>query len=270
MRNIVFIITAFVFLVSPVLAEEHLFNSTTAIRDEAVRLGDEALEVVKTPADTGGYGLIGTLAAAGAVGLTYLFDSDIRGKVQANKSRGLDKAADAGSLIGNPFLHLGIAAAVYGGGVMADSPKHRELGEMLGESLILADATSLLLKQAIGRGRPFTSGDKGSFRPLQFKSDYDSLPSMHAASSFAMASVMSANSETLAAKLLYYSVAAFAGYARLYKDKHWAGDIVLGAAVGELCGRVVTGYHTAKGKRSLALAPAVTGDTVSLLLLGRW
>lgn len=255
---------------STALGADNLLTSVTAMQEEAQRLGGEALEVMKTPVDIEGYGLVGTLATAGAVGLTYVFDSDIRTKVQAHKSSGLDKAADAGSLIGNPFVHLGIAAAVYGGGIMADSPKYRELGEMLGESVVLADATSLVLKQAIGRGRPFASGDKGSFRPLQFKGDYDSLPSMHAASSFAMASVLAATSESISAKLFYYSVAAFVGYARLYQDKHWASDVVLGAAVGELCGRVVTGYHAGRGKRRLALVPAVTSSGGSLALVANW
>src|SRR5450830_1224197 len=60
-----------------------------------------------------------------------------------------------------------------------------------------ADAATLVLKGSIGRGRPYVNGDKRNFKPLQFDSDYDSLPSMHAASSFAVASVMSGASESL-------------------------------------------------------------------------
>jgi membrane-associated phospholipid phosphatase len=263
-----------VLLVSIVLSssawgEDNLFNSTTAIKDEAKRFGAEAVEVVSTPVDTEGYGLLGTLAVAGAVGLTYVFDSDIRDKVQGiKKSDSLDKATEAGSVLGSPYLHLGAAAAVYCGGILADSPKYRELGEMLGESALLADATTFVLKEAIGRGRPFTTGDKGSFRPFQFKSDFDSMPSMHTSSSFAMASVLAATSESTIAKLSYYAAAAFVGFSRLYKDQHWASDVVLGAAVGELCGRVVTSYHA--GGSRVALAPMATGNSVSLALLGKW
>jgi membrane-associated phospholipid phosphatase len=249
-------------------AADTVFTSTTAIKQEAVRLGDEALEVVKTPADIENHGLIGTLAVAGAVGLTYVFDANIRNKVQGIKGRTLDRAADVGSAIGNPFVHLGIAAAVYGGGALAGSPKWQETGEMLGEAALLADASGFLLKGAIGRGRPTVTSDKGSFRPFQFKSDYDSTPSLHTASSFAMASVMAATSESIPAKLFYYTAATFVGFSRIYQDKHWASDIVLGAALGELCGRVVTGYHARGGR--LALVPAVSRDSAMLIVQSAW
>lgn len=255
-------------LASRAAAADNLFTSAAAVKQEAVRLGDEALELLKTPLDTENHGLAGTLAVAGAVGLTYLFDGDIRDKVQANRNSTLDDAADAGSIIGNPFLHLGVAAAVYGGGIVAGSPKWRETGEMLGEAALLADASGFLLKEAIGRRRPSAAGDKGSFRPFQFRSDYESLPSLHTASSFAIASVMAAVSEGIPAKLLYYGAAAFVGFSRIYQDEHWASDVVLGAALGELCGRVVTGYHARGGK--VALVPLVSGNSAMLVMQGKW
>lgn len=270
MRTIFSAIVICLIFASGAQATDNLFNSVTAIKEEARRLGDEALDVASAPVDTENYGLLGTVAAAGAVGLTYVFDADIRDKVQGKKGSTLDKAADAGSFIGNPFLHLGVAAAVYGGGVLADSPRYRETGEMLGEAAILADAATFVLKGAIGRGRPFVAGDKGSFRPFQLKTDYDSLPSMHAASSFAMASVLASTSESVAAKLLYYSAATFVGFSRLYQDKHWASDVVLGAVIGELCGRVVTNYHAGNGGRRVAITPMVSADALSLALVGRW
>ena len=257
-----------VVFVGHALAADSVFTSTTEIRRAAGRLGDEALAVVKTPVDTENYGLVGTLAVAGAVGLTYVFDTDIRDKVQGNKGHTLDSAADVGSTVGNPFVHLGIAAAVYGGGVMADSRKWQEMGEMLGEAAILADASGAILKEAIGRRRPSVTGDKGSFRPFQFKSDYDSMPSLHTASSFAMASVLAATSPSILAKLSYYTAASFVGFSRIYQDKHWTSDVVLGAALGELCGRVVTDYHARQG--GLALVPAVNNGAVMLYAQGAW
>jgi hypothetical protein len=267
-RLFVFSLLCLVAFADHALATDTVFTSTAEIKKEAVRFGDEALEVVTTPVDTKGYGLVGTLAVAGAVGLTYVFDADIRNKVQGIKGRTLDRAADVGSAVGNPLVHVGIAAAVYGGGALADSPKWRETGEMLGEAALLADATGYLLKEAIGRGRPFVANDKGSFRPFQFKSDYDAMPSLHTASSFAMASVMAATSESIPAKLFYYTAATFVGFSRIYQDKHWASSIVLGAALGELCGRVVTGYHGRGGR--VALVPAVTGDSAMLVMQGKW
>lgn len=255
---------------SNAFGDENIFNSISAIKYEARQLGSEAVDVATTPFDTKGAGLLGTVLTAGAVGLTYVYDGNIRSRVQNIHSRSLDKATDAGNIIGNPFLHLGLAATVYGGAILADSPKYKDLGEQLGESLILADATTLALKQAIGRGRPFVNGDKGSFRPFQFKNNYDSMPSMHTASAFAMASVLASQSNNSLAQLFYYSTATFVGFSRLYKDKHWASDIILGAVIGELCGRVVTNRHKKNDDDELSLAPMVTGNSVSLALVGRW
>ena len=94
------------------------------------------------------------------------------------------------------------------------------------------------------------------------------MPSLHTASSFAMASVMSSMSDNLLAKISYYSAATFVGFSRMYQDNHWASDVVLGAAIGELCGQVVTRYHASHGK--IALAPMVSGNSASLTLVGSW
>nr|WP_279342368.1 phosphatase PAP2 family protein [Geotalea sp. SG265] len=254
---------------SPALAaDDNLFNSTTAIKDELGRLGQEAVQVAAAPVDR--ENIFGTLAAAGAVGLTYYFDDDIRSKVMGLKGKNLDRATDAGSFVGSPYLHLGVAAAFYGGGVLAGSEKYRSLGEMLGESLILADATTFLLKEGFGRGRPFKSGDKADFKPFSFTTDYDSMPSMHTASSFAMASVVARTSDSFSVKMLAYSAAGFVGFSRIYQDKHWASDVLLGAVIGELCGRVVTNYHAGKNASRLTIAPAVSTDGASLALIGRF
>lgn len=268
MRLAIFVISIMLFPISWARADENIFNSATALKGELIQLGDEGVEVVKTPVDFKNNGFIGTLATAGAVGITYIFDSDIRNKVMGTKSGALDHATDAGEIIGNPFVHLGAAAVAYGGGILAGSPKRRELGEMLGEAALLADATGFILTESIGRARPFVKGDKGSFRPFQFRSDYDSMPSIHAASSFAMASVLASGSDSLLAKTFFYSAAAFVGFSRIYQDKHWASDVVLGAVIGKLCGRVVTGYHASRVK--ISLAPTLSGSGAFLSVDGRW
>ncbi len=94
------------------------------------------------------------------------------------------------------------------------------------------------------------------------------MPSIHTASSFAMASVLATTSESILAKAFYYSLATFVGFSRMYQDKHWASDVVLGAAIGELCGRVVTNYHASHDR--IALVPTISGSSASLALVGHW
>lgn len=251
-------------------AEERPAPVVTAVSQEVIRLGEEAGDLMVAPVAREDIGLLKTAAALGAVGLVYVFDNDIRDKLQGAKSSTLDTAADAGSIVGSPYLHLGLAAALYGGGLLADSPQYREMGEMLGEAAILADAATFVLKEAIGRARPSQNAGKGTFRPFQFRSDYDSAPSMHTASSFAMASVIAATSDSLTTKFLSYAAATFVGFSRMYQDKHWASDVLLGAAIGELCGRVVISRHAGWQKQTLTITPSVMANGAAVSIMTTW
>jgi len=268
-RCLILVLSILSFFPKPVIATE-LIDLTFS--GEVSRAGKalltESTELVKRPFSIKDGNLPITLGVIGAVGLTYVFDRDIQIKLQNSRSNNVNKAADAGSLLGDPFLHLGLAALVYGGAIAADSAKWKEVGEMMAEAVILADASTLLLKESMGRGRPNTTSAKGDFNPFGFKNNYDSFPSMHTSSSFALASVLAATSDSLLMKTTYYSAATFVGFSRLYQNKHWASDVVLGATLGELCGRVVTRYHASR--KSISFVPSLNMSGAGLAMVGRW
>jgi len=248
----------------PVQAEE--FSVANEMQGLGARLQAEVADAVTTPFTVKDGNLFWTLGLAGAIGLTYAYDDDIRDHLQGGtRSSGLDRLTDFGSLAGSPYLHLGVAALVYGAGSAAESPKWKETGEMLGEALLLADGATLLIKQAVGRGRPDTASHNDDFRPLQFKSEYDSFPSMHTASSFAMASVIARSSDSLPVAVLSYTAATFVGFSRLHQNRHWASDVLLAAAIGELAGRVVTAHHADESRR-LVILPMISGESVTMNL----
>jgi hypothetical protein len=244
------------------------YSVTDEVSKAGSRLLAESKDFATTPFQLENGNLFLTLGVAGAIGLTYGFDGQIRDKLQRNRSRSIDKAADTGSLIGDPYLHLGFAALVYGGGIMAEAPRWKETGEMLGEALIIADGATLILKEATGRGRPIATSHKGDFKPFGFKSNFDSLPSMHTASSFAMASVLARTSDSMSVAVLSYCAAAFVGFSRMNQDKHWASDVLLGAAIGELAGRVAVSQHARKS--SYSFVPSVMDGGGGLALAGHF
>jgi len=260
-----------IFLLAPALGSASEIGDISIgseISDGLSRLGHETVELGRTPFQVDNGNILVTIGVSGAIGLTYVYDKDIRNKLQASKGKALDKAADDGSKAGDPFYQLGFAALVYGGAIAADSPKWKEAGEMMGESLLLADASSFLLKEATGRGRPYATQAKGDFMPLSFKNNYDSFPSTHTASSFALASVLASTSESLTLKAAYYTAATFVGFSRLYQNQHWASDVLMGAALGELCGQIAINYHT-KGK-SVAIVPQIIDNGAGVAMVGRW
>lgn len=232
------------------------------------RVGHETVEAVTKPFTLDNGNIFITAAVAGAVGATYLFDKDIHDKLQSKKSKSMDKITDIGATVGNPYIHIALAATVYGGAIAADSAKWKQVGEMMGEALILTDASTFIIKSAAGRGRPNVTASKDNFKPFQFKTDYDSFPSMHTASSFAMASVLASTSDSYLVKTAYYTAATFVGFSRMYQSKHWASDVVLAAAIGEFCGTIVTNYHISNSK--LGFVPQVYENGAGLAMVGRW
>ncbi|ACH40085.1 membrane-associated phosphatase, PAP2_like_5 family [Citrifermentans bemidjiense Bem] len=245
-------------------AGENLFNSGAAIKEELGRLGSEGKLFLKAPVDP--Y-LVQTGAAAGLIAVAYIFDKQL----SSNGSRHgvLRGITDAGSDASNPFLHLGIAATVYTAGAASGNAGVMDLGEEMGEALVLADSATFVLKGAVGRGRPYQTESKSSFRPFHFEGGYDSLPSMHTASSFALAHVAASHSESWSSKFACYAAAGLAGFSRVYQGKHWASDVLIGAAIGELAGDAVTRYRALQPGK-VSVAPTAIGGTPALALVGKF
>lgn len=266
--SVVFLFAGALIPLSEGCCADNIFNSGSELQASISRLSYEAAEVATTPFDLQDKAIFTTIAVGGVVVITSFFDEDIRNEFSGHGNRNSDRIAEAASVAGDPFLHLALSASVYGGGVLADSTRYKNLGEMFGEAVILADASTLILKQSIGRGRPSVTSSSSEYKPFKFQGDYDSMPSMHTASSFAMASVMASQAESIYISVSSYLAASFVGLSRIYQEKHWASDVLLGAAIGELCGRTVTRYHATANLNRFSVVPAIT-DTTALVSIVR-
>lgn len=91
-----------------------------------------------------------------------------------------------------------------------------------------------LLKSWIGRVRPCYLLPNGSVRVLAYAANVGSMPSLHAANSFAVAFVLTMLDRRLA--LVAYPVAVLVAVSRVYLGVHWPTDVVGGALWGTLAG----------------------------------
>ena len=122
------------------------------------------------------------------------------------------------------------------------------------EALLIAQGTVGILKGLAGRARPEVSiEDERSFRlgrGFRDASDhYRSFPSGHSAMGFAAAAAVTSetsnwwpNSTWFIAPVMYGGATLIAA-SRMYNNKHWASDVVMGAAIGTFAGTKVVRYH---------------------------
>jgi membrane-associated phospholipid phosphatase len=145
--------------------------------------------------------------------------------------------------IDNVFNVTGPAIAIvgiYGCGLIIDDPKIRNLGLQLVEACAYAGIVTTVIKSAVGRSRPYVGKGNMDWHPVQFNTDQTSFPSGHATLAFAVSSVMANYLDNIYWKVGWYTIASLVGTARIYHDKHWLSDVVMGSAIGYFIGDYVS------------------------------
>ena len=132
------------------------------------------------------------------------------------------------------------------GHLQSDDQK-RETGILAGEAAIGALADTEIFKYAAGRERPFTGSGTG-----RFFVGGDSFPSLHSSVSWAIASVIAHEYPGPLTQLLAYGTAGGVSAARWAGQKHFASDVVIGAALGWYMGRQVYRAHSHYGDAEMA------------------
>lgn len=159
----------------------------------------------------------------------------------------LQESASVFNGVGQPGV-LVASVAMYGVGRVAGKPRLTAIGAHATEAIAISGATTMLIKIVAGRQRPYVKvGDHANFDlGGGRKGGRTSFPSGHTTAAFAFASAVATDLHywrpdvaRIATPLLYGGAAAV-GAARIYDDRHWVSDVVLGAAIGTIVGRMVT------------------------------
>jgi membrane-associated phospholipid phosphatase len=146
-----------------------------------------------------------------------------------------------------------IGVSMYAVGRVARIERMADLGLHGTEALYLAQTLVKLVKGLAGRARPqLDIEDPRSFklgRGFRDKDNYRSFPSGHAGMAFAAAAAVTSETSKWWPKSTWYIApvmyggAALVAISRMYDNKHWASDIVMGAAIGTFSGLKVVRYH---------------------------
>ena len=174
-------------------------------------------------------------------------------------NKNLMRASSAFRFFGGPGPYV-IGSSMYVLGRLTKTRRATELALHGTEAVVVGQVVSGVLKIGLGRARPYTSADTnahnfGFLRGLK-TGDYQSFPSGHATSAFAAAAAVSAETSEWWPRTkwifgpILYGGAALVGLSRIYDDKHWASDVIMGAAVGTVAGiKTVRFNHTHEGNR---------------------
>jgi membrane-associated phospholipid phosphatase len=124
-------------------------------------------------------------------------------------------------------------------------------------AIVVASVATGAIKLATGRARPYVTGDSNahSFAPgrgLRRGNAYQSFPSGHTTAAFAFAAALSAEGRhrwpatNRVTEPLAYTAASLVALSRVYHDRHWVSDVVMGAGVGLVAGRALVRYQHAR------------------------
>ena len=149
-------------------------------------------------------------------------------------------ATNSFNTVGFPGSAL-LSAGAYFLGLEKHSWPIAALGMHTGEAIVLGGVLAEGLQMTIGRSRP--QRDISNAHDFRFgkgfsNDDYTSLPSAHATVAFAAATAASrevGRSWPGASRYVTpvsYAAATLVGVSRMYKNKHWASDVVAAAGLG--------------------------------------
>ena len=156
-----------------------------------------------------------------------------------------------------------IGVAMYATGRLAHSERLAQVGLHGTEALAIGAVTGTVLKDFLGRARPFVDtvspnpDDWQLLRGFKGGENYRSFPSGHTTAAFAAAAAVSAETSRWYPQLTYFGIgpvlyagAAAVGLSRMYNNRHWASDVITGAMIGTFAGtKVVRYHHTHPGNR---------------------
>ncbi len=167
------------------------------------------------------------------------------------------------------ILVVGLPGALVAADLAMAGGDLRRAGEdvlVAAEAMAVSGLATEVLKDVVGRRRPASWAAGGRTSP----DDDTAMPSGHASSAFAVASAFGTIARLRgygAWPAVYAGGFALAGamsYLRLAADRHWASDVLAGAAIGTAAGLGVPLLHRGQGAQARpALAALPLGIAVS-------
>jgi PAP2 superfamily len=221
-----------------------------------------------SPAHWKGSDFLKLSAVVGAGLVLGLADESIRDRVMGHRTQGQKDFFDFITRFGEgPYLG-GVMAGLFVIGQFSGNDGLRKTAWLGVESYVAASVFSTVLKFAVGRDRPGVDKGNRSFHPFTTRASQTSMPSGHATSIWSVATVIADRTDNGFVDAACYGIAALTSLSRIYVDKHWASDVIIGSAIGYFTAKKICALNRdPEGpKISASFGPVRGGQAVTLSL----
>ena len=207
----------------------------------------------------------GVVASAGV--LAYTQDQRVQQYFTNHRN---EIAHQSSKYIFEPFgsgLGSGIlVGGLFIGGTLAHNERVAGTALTAVKSFAIASLGTGIFKQIAHRHRPFQDPvpDRANWDGPFSKFSYTSFPSGHSTAAFSVATVFAMEyRETIWVPVLSYTLAAGTAISRLYDNRHWLSDVVIGSAFGFFTGRFIW-KQSCKRANSVRVYPEIGTETSAL------
>ena len=198
--------------------------------------------------------------------LSMQADQPVRTAVLRDRRYYSSVPIEGGRIWGEIYMPFAFFSGFALHSLIADDMGTRKIAYEIGQASLYAAAITYTTKFIFGRARPYTGEGAFTYHPFgtATNDDHLSLYSGHATIAFVLSTVLSRNARSGLLKTVAYLPAACTVISRVYQDKHWVSDNLLGAAIGYVVATWVVDHHAEEDSR-LGIAK-VYPFTVRLIL----
>ena len=195
---------------------------------------------------------------AGTAGVMFAgLDKPVGHFFQSNTATFWDGVEDVFYPLGNRFPPL-LLTSMYVGSIAFRDRKLEHNTLMITKSLVISTIFYTATKALIRRERPYRTKNSYSFTTPFSKNDFTSFPSGHANTAFSVATGFAMQYKHIRwVPWVAYSVAALTSLSRVYQNRHWASDVIIGSAIGHYVTKTVIRAEDKRNlrKKSLIVIP---------------
>jgi membrane-associated phospholipid phosphatase len=179
-----------------------------------------------------------------ATTLIYTQDKPIHDFFQRNRSPLTDNISTQGlERFGSGVYSMPLLGAAFLYGVISKKEKPKKVALDGVKAFAVSGILVQGVKMVTQRQRPYQNPQPSfpnNFDGPSGNSGYNSFPSGHTTSVFSVATVVATEYKNVKwVPYVCYAIAGLTGLSRINDNKHWASDVIMGAAIGFAVGKLI-------------------------------